>query len=360
MEPVGPAQAPAVPFMISGLQEALAQILTVCTSLAQAVSIQTKPATSQAEGGTQTPAAHTPEQVMQGLQTPGVLLSQSVVAVQAQPPSFSGAESEDAQDFLDRCRQIIHTTGILETSEVSFTTFEFSRAAFRWWEAYERSRPVDATPLSWREFSILFLEKFVPPTHREELHRQFEQLRKDGLSVTQYEVRFSELACHAVWLVPTKRERIRGFIDGLTYQLHFPMTRESISGVQLDEVVDIAQQLEMVRSQDHEERRAKRPRGSSGFGGVLSGGQFYHSRGRPYRPAQVAHPIPRGALSSHGSYSARQSQSSLSALPAQSSSCALSVQGSSTPCSSGSYFGSRGPPQYLPPFSKKGCFECGE
>ena len=66
--------------------------------------------------------------------------------------------------------------------------------------------------------------------------------------VTQYEMRFFELARHAVWLVPIDRERIRRFIDGLTYQLHFLMTRDRVSGATFDEVVDIAQQIEVVRS----------------------------------------------------------------------------------------------------------------
>ncbi|XP_070036166.1 uncharacterized protein [Nicotiana tomentosiformis] len=114
-------------------------------------------------------------------------------------PSFSDAESEDAQGSLDKCQQILRTTGILETSRVSFTTFQFSGAAFRWWEAYERCRPVGGAPLTWQEFSVLFLEKFVPQSHREELCRQFEQLRQDGMSVTQYEMRFSELARNTVF-----------------------------------------------------------------------------------------------------------------------------------------------------------------
>ncbi|XP_070049623.1 uncharacterized protein [Nicotiana tomentosiformis] len=135
------------------------------------------------------------------------------------------------------------------------------------------------------------------------------------MSVTQYEMRFSELARYTVWLVPTDRERIRRFIDGLTYQLRFLMTRERVFGATFDEVVDIARQIEMVRSQEHEERKAKRPRGSGGPNGVHSGGQSYYSRGRPYRHAQMAYPVHRGASSCYGSYSARQSQSSLSALP---------------------------------------------
>lgn len=48
VELVGLAQAPALLIVILGLQEALAQILTVCTNLAQTVFIPVAPATSQA------------------------------------------------------------------------------------------------------------------------------------------------------------------------------------------------------------------------------------------------------------------------------------------------------------------------
>ncbi|XP_070054506.1 uncharacterized protein [Nicotiana tomentosiformis] len=70
--------------------------------------------------------------------------------------------------------------GILETSGVSFTTFQLLGAAFRWWEAYELSRPAGAAPLTWHEFSVLFLEKFIPQTYMEELCRMFEQLLQEG------------------------------------------------------------------------------------------------------------------------------------------------------------------------------------
>ncbi|XP_070050661.1 uncharacterized protein [Nicotiana tomentosiformis] len=204
---------------------------------------------------------------------------------------------------------------------------------------------IGAVPLTWNEFFVLFLEKFLPQSCREELCRQFEQLRQDDMYVTQYKMRFFELPCYAVWLVPTDRERIRRFIYGLTYQLRLLMTRERI---------------EVVRNQEHVEREAKRPRGLGGSGGVPSGGQSYYNRGCPYRHAQESHPVHRGASSSHGSYSSHQGQSSLSALPAQSTPYSPSVQGSSVPGSSGSYSGSRGPPQNLPAFSERGCFECGD
>ncbi|XP_070010064.1 uncharacterized mitochondrial protein AtMg00860-like [Nicotiana sylvestris] len=66
-------------------------------------------------------------------------------------------------------------------------------------------------------------------------------------------MRFFELAHHAIWMVPTDKERIKRFIDGLTYQLWLHMTREMVSGANFDEVVNIARQIEMVYSHSLEE-----------------------------------------------------------------------------------------------------------
>nr|XP_033511250.1 uncharacterized protein LOC117276033 [Nicotiana tomentosiformis] len=130
-------------------------------------------------------------------------------------------------------------------------------------------------------------------------------------------MRFSELARHVVWLVPIDRERIRRFVDGLSYQLQILMTRERVSGATFEEVVDIAHKIESVRRQERVEREAKRPRGSSSFGGAPSGGQFQHGRGRPFMHAQSARPGHRGGSFGHGSHSSHQGHSSFSALPAQ-------------------------------------------
>ncbi|XP_070002901.1 uncharacterized protein [Nicotiana sylvestris] len=318
----------------------------MCTGLAQAVSITTAATTSQAGGGTQTPAARTPEQVVQGLQTPGAPPAQPVAPVQdymvlvmlddkqhrlerfgrLQPPTFSRTEGEDAQGFLDKCWRILRTTGILETSGVAFTAFQFSGAALTWWESYERRRTVDAVPLTWQQFSIHFLEKYVPQSRREELHN---------------------------------REKIRRFVNVLTYQLRILMTRERVSSATFEKVDDIAREIELVRCQKRDEREAKRPRGSGSFGGVPSRGQFQHRRGCSFRHAQSTLPVHRGASSGHGSHNSHQGHSSLSALPAQSSSRAPSVQGSSMPGPSTGHSSARGSFQSLFP-APGSCYKWGE
>ncbi|XP_070045975.1 uncharacterized protein [Nicotiana tomentosiformis] len=157
-----------------------------------------------------------------------------------QPPPFSGIEREDAQEFLDR-----------------------------WWETYEKRRSVGAAPLTWQQFSVLFLEKFVPESCRDELHRQFEQLHQGEMSVTQYEMRFSELARHAI---------------------------------------------EMVRGQERTEREAKRPRGQGDFSGSPQGGQFQQDQFQQSQssfsalPAQGSHYAPPAQVSSGNSFGHQEQQ----------------------------------------------------
>ncbi|XP_070014965.1 uncharacterized protein [Nicotiana sylvestris] len=198
----------------------------------EAVSATTAAATSQAGGDTQTPTTRTPEQVLQGLLTLGAHPAQLVAVAQ---DYVVPVIPEDEQRRLERF-------GILETSGVVFTTYQFSGVAFTWWEDFDRRRPVGAAPISWQQFSILFLEKYV---------------------------------------LQSRRARIRRFVDGLTYQLRILMTRERVSGATFEEVVDIAHEIESLHRQ-REEREAKRPRGSGSYSGAHSRGQFQHDRGRSF------------------------------------------------------------------------------
>lgn len=64
----------------------------------------------------------------------------------------------------------------MDISGVAFTTFQLTGAVYQLWHTYESSKPAGTTQLIWHAFSVLFLEKFVVQTRREELDREFEQL----------------------------------------------------------------------------------------------------------------------------------------------------------------------------------------
>nr|XP_009786752.1 PREDICTED: uncharacterized protein LOC104234813 [Nicotiana sylvestris] len=152
---------------------------------------------------------------------------------------------------MDQCHMMLRD---FYTGVIGFFPQWLTVAAYRWWQNYETGRPADAAPSTWHEFSVNFLEKFVTQTYKEELRREFEHLCQRDMILTQYEMRFMDLACFAIWF---------------------------------DRVVEVARSLEKVCRLKREERESKRTHGSSGFSSASSGGQPNHNRGHPFRPAQM-------------------------------------------------------------------------
>ncbi|XP_070050413.1 uncharacterized protein [Nicotiana tomentosiformis] len=120
---------------------------------------------------------------------------------------------------------------ILKSNEVDSTTYQLEGKARRWWQAYLHSRPVGSPPLTWDQFMHLFLEKYIPPSEREELRGQLERLRQGHMSVTDYEARFSDLYRHATIILPTDVERVQRFIAGLHPEIQVSMAREAEMGI---------------------------------------------------------------------------------------------------------------------------------
>ncbi|XP_070051777.1 uncharacterized protein [Nicotiana tomentosiformis] len=313
--PAAPAGGPApeIPIATPALQEALAQFLSMFSTLAQAGLFPIAPATSQAGGGAQTPAAHTPEQRVQVDQAPEYIPMPPVAPVQHEimvaafeaeqlrlerykkyhPLTFSGLASDDALGFLEECHHILRTMGIVETSGVSFTAFQLRGAAYQWWRAYELSSSDEAASLTWTHFSEMFLREYVPQSLRDAWRAEFEQLRQGSMTVSEYAVHFSRLARHAPALVATVKERVRRFIEGLHPSIRTSMARELEMDITYQQAVSIARRVEGMFARDREEREAKRSRETGNYSGARAPAACY-GRGFVSRPVYSALPAASG------------------------------------------------------------------
>ncbi|XP_070043181.1 uncharacterized protein [Nicotiana tomentosiformis] len=137
------------------------------------------------------------------------------------PIHFSGVPSEDPQDYLDNYHEVLRNMSIVETNGVDFSALQMIGSAKKWWRDYLLTRPAGLPALTWDHFSQLFMEKFLPITLREERRCQFKRLQHVSMTITQYETRFMYLARHAILLLPTERQRVRTFIDGLDQPIKF-------------------------------------------------------------------------------------------------------------------------------------------
>ncbi|XP_070050528.1 uncharacterized protein [Nicotiana tomentosiformis] len=130
--------------------------------------------------------------------------------------------------------------GAVETSGVSFTTFQLGGAAYQWWRAYELSSPAEAASHTWIQFSDMFLREYVPQSLKDSWRADFEQLRQGSMTVSEYAVCFSDLARYVLALVATVRERVRRLIEGLHPNIRISMDRELEMDISYQQVVSIA------------------------------------------------------------------------------------------------------------------------
>ncbi|XP_070037293.1 uncharacterized protein [Nicotiana tomentosiformis] len=124
------------------------------------------------------------------------------------PVHFSGAPSDDPQEYLDNCH-------------------EMTGSAKKWWRDYLLTRPTGSPALTWDKFSQLLLKTVLPITLRDEHRRQFERIQQGSITVIQYETRFA--------------------------------------------AANVARQVEMVLAQGSGQGSDKRPYHPGGFSGASSG-----------------------------------------------------------------------------------------
>ena len=109
--------------------------------------------------------------------------------------------------------------------------------------------PAGSRPLSWTEFTQVFLSKFVPRSERERTRG----LQQNGMSVAEYEGKFPALATHASMILPTEAERVKRFVKGLIISIRLGVSQVAASGVPFQKVVDAAKELEMIRREGFEQ-----------------------------------------------------------------------------------------------------------
>ncbi|XP_070043096.1 uncharacterized protein [Nicotiana tomentosiformis] len=151
--------------------------------------------------------------------------------------------------------------------------------------------------------------------------------------MSEYAIRFSELARHAPILVPTIRERVCIFIEEIDYDIKISLARELQTDAPFQQVVEISRKIEGVLGEERESKEAKRSRRYGRFNGFYSSARTHYSGGSSSRSTQSAHQITWNAPV----YSAPPTQDSYndySSYPAQT--------------------------QYEQPRPQRGCYECGD
>ena len=137
------------------------------------------------------------------------------------PPIFTGTDpSEDPQQFLDEIWRRCEAIGCTDHRSVILASFRLQgNVALSWYDSKKKERPAGAAPWSWEEFSTMFLERFMPESTMEARAVEFELLKQGQMTVTEYDIRFTELSKYGSHMIPNERKKIKRFIRGLNNDL---------------------------------------------------------------------------------------------------------------------------------------------
>jgi len=110
-----------------------------------------------------------------------------------------------------------------ESQRVSFATFMFQGEAEHWWEMVKGGAKSSREEISWKFLIKKFNEKYIPRVAKDKLAIEFQELKKGRMSVSQYDIKFTQLSRYAVGLVHEEADRIKRFVRGLRPEIRIKL-----------------------------------------------------------------------------------------------------------------------------------------
>ncbi|XP_069154563.1 uncharacterized protein [Solanum lycopersicum] len=199
------------------------------------------------DGLAQAPPCTIVPQTRVGGQTPDPIVAPDSQTPRTQP-AVDVAPRLDSMEFPDMTSHLSHG--------VDYTAFQMTGSAKQCWRDYIISRPAGSHPLSWTQFTQVFLSKFVPRSERERKRAVFEEV-----------------------------ERVRRFVKGLIIPIRLGVSQVAASGVPFQKVVDAAKEFYLIRREGFKQREGKRTRYSGDYGGAPPRSRSYLGRGSSHQPA---------------------------------------------------------------------------
>jgi hypothetical protein len=200
---------------------------------------------------------------------------------QTKPPTFSHSiEPMDVDDWLKTIEKKLQVVQCNNREKVLFASHQLESPAVDWWDAYVEAHE-EPESINWQEFKNSFCSHHVPLGVMKLKKKEFEELKKGSMSVSEYVTRFTQLSRYAPDNVDTNEKKQDWFLNGLNDDLAYAL--EARDFVNFQDMVDNALVLENRRG-IMERKRKMQCTGLQGSNTRFRVGSL--SRGHVFRPVQ--------------------------------------------------------------------------
>ncbi|KAH7847302.1 hypothetical protein Vadar_024438 [Vaccinium darrowii] len=195
----------------------------------------------------------------------------------------------DAENWLKSVDRVLVAMGVTDEQKVTLATFSLNGEALVWWEATQRlmTAPLlDVQPpvpqvITWARFVKAFNDQYFPEAYRFEQEAAFINLKREGMSMPEYEAKFNALSRYAPDLVDTDAKKCRRFRLGLDDDVGAGLT--SYRERDYADLVDMARKIgKDVEKRSSDREQYKRSKTETGQGKQASKSGGYHEGGNRF------------------------------------------------------------------------------
>ncbi|KAJ8764775.1 hypothetical protein K2173_009176 [Erythroxylum novogranatense] len=169
---------------------------------------------------------------------------------------FSGTTNpEEAKAWLKRTERVLVQMRCSDEDKLDYAVSLFQVMMRQTGESMPHSQVVPSV-LAWRDFVEVFRKKYLSRVYVQEKAREFLNLMQRDMSVSEYELKFTQLSRYAANIVATEEDKCRKFEGGLHLGIREKVLIHNFCDYQ--QLVDAALQaekLENIRNEANKKRK---------------------------------------------------------------------------------------------------------
>lgn len=113
-----------------------------------------------------------------------------------------------------------------------------------WYKTILLRRHAGVAPLTWDEFTKLFMDHFLPNSMRQKYAREFKRLVQTSfMDVSTYNTKFCKMARYVPCLVADEATRVQTFVNGLVGHLYSAVAPQ-VKTLTYSDAIDLARKIE--------------------------------------------------------------------------------------------------------------------